>query len=79
MNFFTLLSVALRSIRARAVRSFLTMLTAAVGIAGVTSSMALMDGITHQVERDVRSLGVRVIEVLNPRFSRAVPACPTPG
>jgi putative ABC transport system permease protein len=66
LRFLALMSVALRSIRARRVRSFLTMLTAAVGIAGVTSSMALMDGITFQVERDVRSLGVRVIEVLNP-------------
>jgi len=76
LNFFVLLSVALRSIRARGVRSFLTMLTAAVGIAGVTSSMALMDGITHQVERDVRSLGVRVIEVLNPSIFKGRPGMP---
>lgn len=70
MRFLALLSTALRSIRARAVRSFLTMLTAGVGIAGVTSSMALMDGITFQVERDVRSLGVRVVEVINPAVFR---------
>ncbi|MHC5082306.1 MAG: ABC transporter permease, partial [Planctomycetota bacterium] len=73
---FTLVAVALRSIRARSVRSFLTMLTAAVGIAGVTSSMALMDGITFQIARDVRSLGVRVVEVLNPSVFKGYPGIP---
>ncbi len=76
MKVTALLSVALRSIRSRSVRSFLTLLTAAVGIAGVTSSMALMDGITYQVERDVRSLGVRVIEVLNPSIFKGKPGIP---
>ncbi|MHC4777099.1 MAG: ABC transporter permease [Planctomycetota bacterium] len=76
MRFFVLVSVAVRSIRARFVRSFLTMLTAAVGIAGVTSSMALMDGITQQVNRDVRSLGIRVIEVLNPSIFKGRPGIP---
>jgi ABC-type antimicrobial peptide transport system permease subunit len=66
----------MRSIRARAVRSFLTMLTAGVGIAGVTSSMALMDGITFQINRDVRSLGIRVIEVLNPAIFKGRPGIP---
>lgn len=76
MNLSALLSVAFRSVRARAVRSFLTLLTAAVGIAGVTASVALMDGITFQVERDVRSLGVRVVEVLNPSIFKGRPGVP---
>jgi putative ABC transport system permease protein len=74
MRFLTLVAVALRSIRARALRSFLTALTVAAGIAGVTSSVALSDGITAQVMRDVRALGLRVVEVVNPKSFPGVKA-----
>jgi len=74
MRFFTLLAVAVRCIRVRALRSFLTALTAAAGIAGVTSSVALSDGITAQVMRDVRALGLRVVEVVDPRVFSGAPA-----
>ncbi|MCU0723307.1 MAG: ABC transporter permease, partial [Planctomycetes bacterium] len=79
MSPLMVLFTALRSIRARALRSLLTALTAAAGIAGVTSSVALSDGITAQVIRDVRALGLRVVEVVNPRAFPGAKAGAGPG
>jgi hypothetical protein len=56
--------MALRAIRRRALRSALTALTAAVAVATVFATRALLRGSETALERDLARLGVRTISVV---------------
>jgi len=60
-----LLGLALRSIRRRALRSLLTALTAAVAVATVFATRALLRGSEVQLEKDLNRLGTRTVDVLD--------------
>src|SRR6185503_15028449 len=61
--------IALGSLRRHKLRSALTMLGIAVGIAGVIVIVALGDGAARLVERQVRSLGSNLLLILPPARS----------
>lgn len=60
-----LAGLALRSIRRRALRSLLTALTAAVAVATVFATRALLRGSEVALERDLNRLGTRTVDVLD--------------
>jgi putative ABC transport system permease protein len=56
--------IALRSLRANKMRSFLTMLGIIIGVASVTTMVAVGAGAQTQVSEQIRSLGANVLMVL---------------
>ena len=60
-----LAGLALRSIRRRALRSLLTALTAAVAVATVFATRAILRGSEMQLERDLGRLGLRTVQALD--------------
>jgi putative ABC transport system permease protein len=58
------LGIALRSLRANKVRSFLTMLGIIIGVASVITMVAVGAGAQTQVAEQIRSLGANVLQVV---------------
>ncbi|HEX2726245.1 MAG TPA: ABC transporter permease, partial [Beijerinckiaceae bacterium] len=58
------LAIALRSLRANKVRSFLTMLGIIIGVASVITMVAVGAGAQTQVAEQIRSLGANVLQVV---------------
>src|SRR3954454_12127791 len=58
------LGIALRSLRANKMRSFLTMLGIIIGVASVITMVAVGAGAQAQVAAQIRSLGANVLMVL---------------
>jgi len=69
--------MALRAIRRRALRSALTALTAAVAVATVFATRALLRGSEVALEKDLGRLGVRTISVVD--GTGFLPRGPAPG
>jgi len=57
--------LALRSLRRRGLRSFLTALTAAVAVATVFATRGLLRGSEVALEKDLNRLGVRTVQVVD--------------
>src|SRR5215203_6119684 len=56
--------IALRSLRANKMRSFLTMLGIIIGVASVITMVAVGAGAQTQVAQQIRSLGANVLMVI---------------
>ncbi len=63
MMFFENLKMALASLRRAKTRSFLTMLGIIIGVASVTSVMAIGQGVKHAVVGEVGALGTNLLQV----------------
>src|SRR5215218_1019062 len=64
MMLFESLGIALRSLRANKIRSFLTMLGIIIGVASVITMVAVGAGAQTQVAEQIRSLGANVLMVV---------------
>src|SRR5215218_6668966 len=64
MMLFESLGIALRSLRANKMRSFLTMLGIIIGVASVITMVAVGAGAQTQVAQQIRSLGANVLMII---------------
>jgi putative ABC transport system permease protein len=71
LGFWQALRMALKSIRANKVRSFLTMLGVIIGVASVITAVAFAQGSTKSITDSIQSLGTNLIQISinNPRGS----------
>jgi putative ABC transport system permease protein len=63
MLFLTVLRMALRSLRANKMRSFLTVLGIVIGVASVIAMLALGEGTKQKVTQSVKNFGANLISV----------------
>jgi len=66
----TSIRLAIRGLRRNALRTILTMLGMIIGVAAVTTMMALGSGAERSVERDVRSAGTTLVHVNAGNYTR---------